>query len=173
MMKNLVKVLAIVVLIAVAATTNAQKATKIGHVDFGKLLEMMPGQDTVKGVMESYVQSLQGELQTMNAELEMKVTDYQKNVAGLSSIIKATKEKEITDLQGRIESFQQIAQQDIQAKQTELITPFVDKARAAIKEVAKEGGFAYIMNAVEDILLYSEGGEDVMPLVKKKLGITQ
>jgi outer membrane protein len=173
MMKNLVKVLAIVVLIAVAATTNAQKATKIGHVDFGKLLEMMPGQDTVKGVMESYVQSLQGELQSMNAELEMKVTDYQKNVAGLSSIIKATKEKEITDLQGRIESFQQVAQQDIQAKQTELITPFVEKARAAIKDVAKEGGFAYIMNAVEDILLYSEGGEDVMPLVKKKLGITQ
>lgn len=172
-MKNLVKVLAIVVLIAVAATTNAQKATKIGHVDFGKLLEMMPGQDTVKGVMESYVQSLQGELQSMNAELEMKVTDYQKNVAGLSSIIKATKEKEITDLQGRIESFQQVAQQDIQAKQTELITPFVEKARAAIKDVAKEGGFAYIMNAVEDILLYSEGGEDVMPLVKKKLGITQ
>ena len=173
MMKNLVKILAIVVLIAVAATTNAQKATKIGHVDFGKLLEMMPGQDTVKGVMESYVQSLQGELQSMNAELEMKVTDYQKNVAGLSSIIKATKEKEITDLQGRIESFQQVAQQDIQAKQTELITPFVEKARAAIKDVAKEGGFAYIMNAVEDILLYSEGGEDVMPLVKKKLGITQ
>jgi len=172
-MKNLVKILAIVVLIAVAATTNAQKATKIGHVDFGKLLEMMPGQDTVKGVMESYVQSLQGELQSMNAELEMKVTDYQKNVAGLSSIIKATKEKEITDLQGRIESFQQVAQQDIQAKQTELITPFVEKARAAIKDVAKEGGFAYIMNAVEDILLYSEGGEDVMPLVKKKLGITQ
>lgn len=172
-MKNLVKVLAIVLLIAVAATTNAQKATKIGHVDFGKLLEMMPGQDTVKGVMESYVQSLQGELQSMNAELEMKVTDYQKNVAGLSSIIKATKEKEITDLQGRIESFQQVAQQDIQAKQTELITPFVEKARAAIKDVAKEGGFAYIMNAVEDILLYSEGGEDVMPLVKKKLGITQ
>jgi outer membrane protein len=134
---------------------------------------MMPGQDTVKGVMESYVQSLQGELQSMNAELEMKVTDYQKNVAGLSSIIKATKEKEITDLQGRIESFQQVAQQDIQAKQTELITPFVEKARAAIKDVAKEGGFAYIMNAVEDILLYSEGGEDVMPLVKKKLGITQ
>jgi len=172
-MKNLVKVLAIVVLIAVAATTNAQKATKIGHVDFGKLLEMMPGQDTVKGVMESYVQSLQGELQTMNTELEMKITDYQKNSTGLSSIIKATKEKEITDLQGRIESFQQVAQQDIQAKQTELITPFVTKARAAIKEVAKEGSFAYIMNAVEDILLYSEGGEDVMPLVKKKLGIVQ
>ncbi len=173
MMKNLLKVLAIVVLIAVAATANAQKSSKIGHIEFGKLLEQMPGQDTVKGVMEKYVQSLQGELQTMQSELEMKGADYQKNAATMSTIIKATKEKEITDLQGRIEAFQQSAQQDLTSKQTELITPFVEKAKQAIKDVAKEGGFAYILNAVDDILLYSDGGEDVMPLVKKKLGITQ
>jgi outer membrane protein len=172
MMKNLLKVLAIVVLVAVAATTQAQKATKIGHVDFGKLLELMPGQDTVKVVMEKYVQSLQGELQTMQAELELKATDYQKNVATMSPIIKATKEKEITDLQGRIEAFQQSAQKELSDKQTELITPFVNKAKQAIKDVAKEGGFAYILNAVEDLLLYSDGGEDITPLAKKKLGIT-
>jgi outer membrane protein len=171
MMKNTLKVLAIVVLVAVAATTNAQKASKIGHIDFGKVLEQMPGQDTVKVVMEKYVQSLQGELQTMQQELELKGADYQKNVATMSSIIKSTKEKEITDLQGRIEAFQQSAQKDISDKQTELITPFVTKAKQAIKDVAKEGGFAYILNAVEDILLYSDGGEDVTPQVKKKLGI--
>lgn len=171
MMKNHLKVLAIVVLVAVSTTLSAQKATKIGHIDFGKLLEQMPGQDTVKVVMEKYVQDLQAQLQTMQSELELKATDYQKNVATMSSIIKATKEKEITDLQGRIEAFQQVAQQDIQGKQTELITPFVNKAKQAIKEVAKEGGYSYIMNAVEDLILYTEGGEDVMPQVKKKLGI--
>ncbi len=171
MMKNLLKVLAIVVLIAVAATTNAQKATKIGHIDFGKLLEQMPGQDTVKVVMEKYVQELQGQLQSMQSELELKGTDYQKNSTSMSSIIKATKEKEITDLQGRIEAFQQVAQQDIQAKQSELVKPFVEKAKKAIGDVAKEGGYSYIMNAVEDLILYSDGGDDVMPLVKKKLGI--
>lgn len=173
MMKNTLKILAIVVLVAVAATTNAQKSSKIGHVDFGKVLELMPGQDSVKVIMDKYVQSLQGELQTMQSELEKKGAEYQKNVSTMSSIIKSTKEKEITDLQGRIEAFQQSAQQDLQAKQTELITPFVDKAKKAIKDVAKEGGFAYILNAVEDILLYSDGGEDVTPLVKKKLGITK
>jgi outer membrane protein len=173
MMKNSLKVLAIVLLIAAAANANAQKATKIGHVEFNKILELMPGQDTVKVVMEGYVKSLQGELQTMQSELEMKGVDYQKNVATMSSIIKSTKEKEITDLQARIEAFQQSAQQDLSNKQTELITPFVNKAKQAIKEVAKEGNFAYILNAVEDLLLYSEGGEDVTPLVKKKLGITQ
>jgi outer membrane protein len=173
MMKNLLKVLAIVLIVAVAVNANAQKATKIGHVEFGKLLEQMPGQDTVKVVMEGYVKSLQGELQTMQSELELKGIDYQKNAATMSSIIKATKEKEITDLQARIEAFQQSAQQDLSNKQTELITPFVNKAKQAIKEVAKEGGYAYILNAVEDLLLYTEGGEDVTPLVKKKLGITQ
>ncbi len=172
-MKNLLKVLTIVVLFAVAASANAQKATKIGHIDFGKVMEKMPGYDTVKVVMEKYVQTLQGELQTMQAELEMKGADYQKNAATMSSIIKSTKEKEITDLQGRIEAFQQSAQKELSDKQTELITPFVTKSKQAVKDVAKEGNFAYILNAVEDILLYSDGGEDVTPLVKKKLGITQ
>lgn len=172
-MKNLVKLMAIVVLIAVATNVNAQKATKIGHVEFSKILELMPGQDTVKTVMERYVKSLQDQLGTMQGELELKATDYQKNVASMSAIIKQTKEKEITDLQGRIEAFQQSAQQDLSDKQTKLITPFIDKAKVAINEVAKEGGFAYVLNSVEDIILYKDGGEDITPLVKKKLGITK
>ena len=173
MMKNTLKVLAIVVLVAVAATTQAQKSSKIGHIDFGKVLELMPGQDTVKVVMNKYVQTLQGELQTMQSELEMKGADYQKNLASMSSIIKATKEKEINDLQDRIQSFQQSAQQDLTAKQTELITPFVNKAKQAIKDVAKEGGYAYVLNSVDDLVLYSDGGDDITAQVKKKLGITQ
>ena len=171
MMKNLLKVVTLVVLIAVAAGAHAQKATKIGHVDFAKVLEQMPGQDTVKTVMEKYVESLQGELQTMQSELELKNADYQKNAATMSNIIKSTKEKEMMDLQDRIQAFQQSAQKELSDKQTELITPFVNKAKQAIKDVAKEGGFAYILNGVEDILLYSEGGEYVTQKKKKKLGI--
>ncbi len=170
-MKKLFRILAIIVIVAAAATTQAQKAGKIGHIEFNKLLEQMPGQDTVKGVMEKYVKSLQEQLQVMQSELEMKTEDYKKNVATMSAIIKSTKEKEITDLQDRISAFQQSAQQDIQAKQASLVAPFVDKAKAAIKDVSKEGGFAYILNAVDDLVLYSEGGEDIMALVKKKLGI--
>jgi outer membrane protein len=49
--------------------------------------------------------------------------------------------------------------------------PFIDKAKAAVKEVAKENKFTYIINAIEDVVLYSEASDDVMPLVKKKLGI--
>ena len=59
----------------------------------------------------------------------------------------------------------------MQAKQQELVQPFIEKAKAAVKEVAKENKYTYIINAIEDVVLYSEPSDDIMPLVKKRLGI--
>jgi outer membrane protein len=50
-----------------------------------------------------------------------------------------------------------------------LIAPFEEKVRKAIDEVAKENKYSYIFDT--QILLYYDGGDDVTPLVKKKLGI--
>jgi outer membrane protein len=97
--------------------------------------------------------------------------DYQSQSATMSDLIKQTKEKELQDLQGRIDAFQQKAQTDLQAKQAELVQPFIDKAKVAVKEVAKENKYTYILNSIEDVVLYSETSDDIMPLVKKKLGI--
>lgn len=172
-MKNIVKAIAVVILIAVFVPAQAQKNVKLGHVDFGKVIEQMPGQDTVKKAMERYSKTLRDQLQTMQTELETKYTDYLNNQATLSAIIKQTKEKEISDLQDRIQAFQQQASQDLQDQETKLTTPFIEKAKKAISDVAKENGFTYIFNNVEGFMLYTDGGEDVTPLVKKKLGITQ
>ncbi len=171
MMKNVVKILALVVLISGAFAANAQKNTKLGHIDFGKLIEQMPGQDTIKTTMTKYAGSLQEQYQSMQTELQAKIDEYTKTKETLSAIIKQTKEKEIADLQSRMDAFQQSAQQDMSEHENKLTAPFIEKAKKAIQEVAKEGGFTYIFNNVEGLLLYNEGGEDVMVLVKKKLGI--
>lgn len=170
-MKNVVKLIAVVVILAVATSASAQKNSKLGHIDFGKLIEQMPGQDTVKLSMNSYAQTLQDTYMAMQNELQTKIDEYTRNKETMSAIIKQTKEKEIGDLQARMETFQQSAQQDLADQETKLTTPFIDKARKAIQEVAKENGFTYIFNNVEGLLLYNEGGEDIMPLVKKKMGI--
>jgi len=172
-MKNIVKAIAIVILFAAFVPAQAQKNVKLGHVDFSKVIEQMPGQDTVKKVMEDYSKTLSDQLQAMQTELETKYTDYLNNQATLSAIIKQTKEKEISDLQDRIQAFRQQASQDLQDQETKLTTPFIEKAKKAITDVAKENGFTYIFNNVEGFMLYTDGGEDVTPLVKKKLGITQ
>ena len=169
-MKKTVKVLAILILVAFTFTANAQ-TQKFGHVDFAKLYSIMPGQDSVRAVYEAYATGLQNQMTTMQAELENKFMEYQANQATMSNIIKQTKEREIQDLQTRIEEFNTQAQQDLGEKEQELTAPIIEKARKAVEDVAKENGYTYIFNSTEGLLLYATPNDDVMPLVKAKLGM--
>ena len=89
----------------------------------------------------------------------------------MSNIIKQTKEREIQDLQTRIETFNQQAQQDLADKENELTAPVIEKAKKAVEAVAKENGYTYIFNSSQGMLLYADPGDDITTLVKKKLGI--
>ena len=170
-MKNILK-LFIVLAVALSATqVSAQKPQKLGHIDFAKLYEMMPGQDSIRAAFTTYQEQLQTQFQAMQTEYDTKLNEYQTNLATMSNIIKQTKEKEIVDLQRRIQEFQQTAQEDLQNKETELTAPVIEKARNAVKDVAKENGYSFILNSTEGLVLYTEPADDIMPLVKKKLGL--
>jgi len=171
-MKKVVKFLAVIALImSCAFASQAQNPIKIGHVDFNALLAAMPGIDSVKIKLQKYQQTLGDQMDAMKAEFENKYLDYQSQASSMSDLIKQTKEKELSDLQARIDAFQQKANQDLQAKQQELVQPFIEKVKVAIKAVAKENKYTYVFNAIEDVVLYSEASDDLMPLAKKKLGI--
>jgi len=170
-MKNILKSLVVIVLFVASMNVQAQTTAKIGHIDFAQIVSVMPGQDSINKKLQVHVASLESQMKAMQNEYEAKVNDYQATQATMSQIIKQTKEKEILDLQQRIEAFNQQAQYEIQNKQMELTQPLIDRIQAAIKAVGKENGFTYILNGNEQIILYSEGGINVLPLVKKKLGI--
>ena len=171
-MKKLAKLFAVIALvIGCTFGSKAQNPVKIGYIDFNSLLTAMPGIDSVKIKLQAYQKTLSDQMDAMKAEFESKYQDYQSQSSSMSDLIKQTKEKELSDLQGRIDAFQQKASQDLQAKQQELVAPFIDKAKAAVKEVAKENKYAFILNSIEDVVIYKEDSDDIMPLVKKKLSI--
>ena len=168
-MKRVILSLIAVLMIGFAVPTMAQQ--KIGYVDFNTLIQAMPGIDSVKIKLQKYQETLSGQMDQMRSEFENKYMDYQAQQSTMSDLIKQTKEKELSDLQARIDAFQTKAQTDLQQKQQELLQPIIDKARGAVKEVAKENKYTYILNSIEDVVLYSEPTDDITPLVKKKLGI--
>jgi outer membrane protein len=171
-MKKLAKFFTIVVFIfGCSFASQAQNPVKIGYIDFNTLLAAMPGIDSVKIKLQNYQKTLTSQMDAMKAEFESKYLDYQSQASSMSDLIKQTKEKELSDLQGRIDAFQQQASQDLQTKQQELVAPFIDKAKIAIQEVAKENKYTYILNAIEDVVIYKDASDDVMNLVKKKLSI--
>jgi outer membrane protein len=49
--------------------------------------------------------------------------------------------------------------------------PVFEKAEKAIQAVAKEKGYAYILDIAQQSVLYFEGGDDISAAVKTKLGI--
>jgi len=145
--------------------------TKFGHIDSNESLGIMPETDSLQNELKAYADYLDQQMNTMANEYQTKVTEYQNNAATMSDLIRQTKEKEITDLQGRIQAFQASADQDLASKQAELFNPLIEKVRNAITEVAKENNYNYIFDVGTGAVLFWENGDNVLPLVKTKLGI--
>lgn len=171
-MKNLLKLLLSLIIIVSCSTLNAQqKKLKLGHIDSGELLALMPGKDSSQVKLQEYATSLGQQLKTMQAEIETKEQDYRENEKVWSDLIRSTKYKELIDLSNRIEAFQTSAQEDLQKKEQELLQPIIDKAKKAIEQVAEENGYTYILDTGYGMVLYFEPSDDILPLVKKKLNI--
>lgn len=156
-------------LLAFGGNAMAQKNLKLGHINSQELMQIMPGRDSVQTVLQSEVTELETTLKQMQAEAEKRYNDYVANQAGWTELIRQTKQREIQDMSARIQEFQENAQKQLQEREAELTKPIIDRAKKAIEDVAREGNYTYIFDGAA--LLYSQDSEDIMPLVKKKLGI--
>ena len=171
-MKGFIKAIALFAFIALFTTTGfSQGVAKFGHIDSNEILTLMPETDSLQGELKAYADYLDQQMSTMAMEYQTKVTQYQENYNTMSDLIRQTKEKEITDLQARIQAFQQSADQDLGAKQAELFNPLIEKVKNAIEEVGRENGYTYIFDVGTGALVFYESGDNILPLVKKKLGI--
>ena len=159
----------LLLLAAVVLTCTTTFAQKYGHVDANAIFLAMPGADTLQTALENYQKELEAEYTTMATEFQTKYEKFNREAGTMSSAVRQLREKELSDLQQRISAFEESLQDIMQERQIELMTPFQDKILQAIQDVAKENGYAYIFDSKN--LLYSEGGDDVSALVKKKLGI--
>lgn len=158
-------------MLLLAGPSFSQVNPKFGYIDSNELLDLMPGKDSIQTALEEYGKSLEAQLQVMYSEYQTKLGDYQANSASMSTIIRQTKERELADMETRIQEFQQQADVDLQNKQMELLEPLLTKARNAIEDVAEENGYTYVFDVGVGMLLYYEKGDNILPLVRQKLGI--
>lgn len=158
-------------MLAFSASAFAQKTVKLGHINSSDLMQIMPGKDSAQAAFEAEVKILEGELKAMQDELEKKLNDYQDRKSQMTELIRSTKEQELNDLNQRIQVYQQNAQKKLQEKEAELLQPIIDRAKQAISDVAKENGYTYIFDTSAGAVLYQQDSDDILNLVKKKLGL--
>lgn len=166
------KLLLVLLMSGLVATGFSQQKIKLGHLNSNDLLEAMPEKAQAQKSLQDYSKQLEDQLVAMQDELEKKYNEYLEKKDTYTDLIKKNKEEELTSLQQRIQTFQSNAQQDLQKKEQELLKPIIDKAKKAIEDVSKENGYTYIFDSGTGSLLYfPKDSDDILPLVKKKLGI--
>lgn len=173
MMKSTMKWFAVIAFMVVAMSVSAQQApVKLGHIQSDKLIAAMPEMIEARKKLEAKQEEVQKESQNLKEQYQTKAADYAKNVNTYSDIIRTSKEQELQELYQRIQRFEENAMNSLTQTRDELFQPIYEKATNAIKEVGKENGFTYIFDLNSGAVVYvSETSEDVLPLVKKKLGI--
>jgi len=164
-------VLIVLLVAGMASQVNAQ-TLKFGHIDIQQLITVMPERAKAVADLEKTAGELEEMLGTMQTELQTMYQEYTSKQETMSEIIRQAKGEDIQAKQQRIETFRAQAEQQIQTKQQESMTPIFAKADSAIAVVAKEQGLIYVFDVSSRVVLYqSNQSVDVLPLVKKKLGI--
>ena len=167
-MKSILTSLVVIGLVTASSVSFAQKT---GYIDLDSLLSIMPEMTAAKKTSADHYKELEGTLTTMQKELNEKLADYQGHEKDYTDLIKQTKQKELQDLNQRIQDFQTQAQTDFQKKNEELTRPINEKAKKAIEKVAKAKGCKMVIDASGGALLYKEAADDIFSAVKAELGI--
>ena len=152
------------------AGSQTQAQTKIGYISLTELIASMPDAKKADSSLQEYSNAL-----NQNFEDQQKEFREQDSLLSSKDTVRFTKaqlelkRKNLIEMYQTLQGYQQKASQLYQQKRDELLAPIQKKAVEAAQNVAKEGGYTYVF--VKDALLVSPPADDILPLVKKKLGI--
>jgi outer membrane protein len=164
------KLFAVVVLVvSILGLTNTAFSQKIGYINTEELIGAMPEAATATTQLQDYQTALQQQYTDLNSELQEKDSLFIKDSAKLSSATKELRRSALIELYQKLQGFQQATQQKLQEKQQELLTPIRNKALETIKAVGKENAYTYVLD--QNAVIVGPPGDDILPLVKKKLNI--
>ncbi len=162
--------LSFVVLVSVAGfTNNAAAQSKIGYISTEELIGSMPETETANNQLQDYQTSLQAQGNDYLRELNEKDSIFGLDSVKMTATQKELKRNDLIALYQKVQGWNQTMQQMIQQKSQELIGPIRAKAADAIKATAKENGYTYVLESAA--VLVGPPGDDILPLVKKKMGI--
>ena len=166
-MKNLF--IALCTVLVCATVANAQ--AKLGHIDRQELMLKHPGRPAAEEKMKAFAKQLDDRLQAMAGEYKTKLADVQSRFEKMTQTEKEAAQRELSEMEQRIQTAQENAKEDLAKQEQELLTPMVKDAEDAIKAVGTENNFTYIFDTSIGAVLFYDRGEDVMPMVKKKMNI--
>lgn len=169
-MKKLMIAAAVFAGVMLAGTDKAAAQSKMGYFDLEYVVSQMPGVAKVDTLLAIF------ERDSLGMEYDFRLSEFQRNDSTLRADsakmpVRLYQEKKNEMIQKFyvLQNWQQYSQQVGQAKQQELMEPFLNKALTAFQQVVEEGKYGYVFK--RESLWIAPPGDNLIPLVAKKLGL--
>jgi outer membrane protein len=166
MMKQ-IKTLLIAAILIIGASQTIHAQAKTAHVNVSEIMSKLPAMLDAQKQLEKLSATYDADYKKMAEEFQTKLKKYDTESATVTEAINAERQKEVQDMQKRIQDFGQNAQKELQQKQEDITKPIYEKVRTSIQKVGKAKGFQYVLDGAT--LLLAEG-PDLTADVKKDLG---
>ncbi len=152
-------------------TFTATAQVKFAYVDFNELVMLMPEADAARTQMQAAQKEASDTYQSMVDEANAKFSEYQQKQATWTPAIKESKEKELTEIQTRINEFQQSISAELQQQNQQLMEPIQKKAMETVEKLAKAGGYTMVFEASQYLYVDKSQCKDLTPDARKELNI--
>ena len=157
-------------LVGLSSLSLSFAQSKVAHINTQELVASMPEMNTAKAELEKLAKTYETDIQTMAAELQSKVKQYDAEAPNETDDENQKRLQEVQGMEQSIRQYQQQAQADLQKKEFDLLKPISEKAQQAIVEVANAQGFDYVLDSTKGQGVILANGKDLMTDVKSKLG---
>ena len=161
-----------VIALAALATLTAS-AQQLGKVNFQELVMLMPEMDAARETIAASQKEAEETYSAMVEEYQGKANQYQQKQASWTAAIRESKERELYEIQNRIQEFQNSISQELQQQQNQLTAPIQEKANKAVSEIAKAKGIVVLFDSSQAIYFDEAKVLDITADARKALNIPE
>ena len=151
------KTIVAVLVILASSSIALSQAQRLAFVDSETILGQLQEAQDAKAAVDEAVKQWQDELDKMGRDLDSSVQDYQSKLALYSPQKKDEEQKRLGDMQQKIRDLQLKRQQDAATLRDSKFQPIRTKVLKAIESVAKEDGFTFVFDKLnQTVLLFAD-----------------
>ena len=148
-------------------------AQKFAHFNSADIIPNMKEYVAAQTEIETLGKQYKEDLDRMQAELQKKSEEFQKEEANLLDNVKQRRQQELQELYNRILQTNQDNQQSLEKVQAEKLQAIQQLVMEAIKKVGEAGGYIYIVDTSNGLIPFVNPAmsTDVSAEIKKALGM--
>lgn len=153
------------------ATTAAQPVLRFGYFSFEQVFHTMPGYAIAKHNMDELRGKYDEETKRVETEFNSKYEEFLDGQRSYAKSIFEKRQAELRELMEKNIAFKAEAARLLKKAEEEAYAPLKAKMNAALQQIGKENGFAFILNTDNNATPYlsAEMGVDITEALKEKI----